>query len=165
VWHGAIFNINVMVKCISKNPISVVNYTCNRQMQKQRIIAVEIQLPSFFVMPTIRKWRYRKVSKMSKLIIEKYTLSRPCTTWTEHKHSHGQESMHKENTGTEKSNHLPSSAAAATELLYTHKYYVMPTISQDTCPIEPCYTIEYCFYTESGPFIFKHLWHHYVAQT
>ena len=41
---------------------------------------------------------------------------------------------------------------------HSQEYYVMPTTSQDTCPIESCYTIEYCFYTESGPFIFKHLW-------
>ena len=32
------------------------------------------------------------------------------------------------------------------------------TTSQDTCPIEPCDTLKYCFYVESGPFIFKYLW-------
>jgi len=32
----------------------------------------------------------------------------------------------------------------------------MPTTSQ--CPMEPCYTLEYCFYIESGPFMFNYLW-------
>ena len=48
LWHGAIFTVYVMVKCISKMPISVVNYTCNHQMQKKRIIAAEIQSPSLW---------------------------------------------------------------------------------------------------------------------
>jgi len=60
---------------------------------------------------------------MSKLIIESTFLQqepRLCTTWTEHKHSHGQEGIHvQRNTAIEKSNSLPS--AAATEFLYTHK--------------------------------------------
>ena len=91
----------------------------------------------------------------------KNTLSRLCTTWpwTEHKRSHGQESMFKEILLQR------NPIAFLLQLLLLLSFCTLSKILCDAHYIPRrmpnramLHNREYCFYTESGPFIFKHLW-------